>query len=193
MRIIAGRWRGRRIAAPSTHLTRPTADRVRESLFNVIASLLKNEERTFEDFRVLDVFAGSGALGFEAISRGALSGAFIEQNVEAFTTLLENIEHLNAQEILPAYRRDACDPGKPHGTFNMIFLDPPYGKGLAPRATTALARMGWIAPDALVIVELGALEEECALEGFVCLDRRIYGSAQLLIFARAQVDNEVSE
>lgn len=193
MRIIAGRWRGRRIAAPGTHLTRPTADRVRESLFNVIASILKNEGRTFEDFRVLDVFAGSGALGFEAISRGAPSGAFIEQNVEAFTTLLENIQHLKAQDILPAYRRDACDPGKPHGTFNMIFLDPPYGKGLAPRAAKALERMGWIASDALFIVELGSLEEEFNLEGFVRLDRRVYGNTQLLIFARTQVENKVSE
>jgi 16S rRNA (guanine(966)-N(2))-methyltransferase RsmD len=193
MRIIAGRWRGRRITAPSTHLTRPTADRVRESLFNVIASLLKNQERSFEDCRVLDVFAGSGALGFEAISRGAPSGAFIEQNVDAFTNLLENIQHLKAEELLPAYRRDACDPGKPHGTFNMIFLDPPYGKGLAPRAVKALERMGWIAPDALIIVETGSTEEECTLEGFACLDRRLYGSAQLLIFARTQVDNEICE
>lgn len=193
LRIISGHARGRKIEAPSTSLTRPTSDKVRGAIFSILASRLAKEGRTFEDSHVLDVFAGSGAMGLEAFSRGAKKGAFIEQNPEAFRTLLHNISHLGADGDWHAYRRDACDPGKPHGAFDLVFLDPPYGKNLIPRAVRALARAGWFAQNALLVVEVGAQETPPTLSGFDCLDTRVLGPCHILLFARTQEQNEVGE
>lgn len=190
LRIISGHARGRKIEAPSTSLTRPTSDKVRGAIFSIVASRLAKDERSFETCTVLDVFAGSGALGLEAFSRGAQGGAFIEQNPEAFRTLVDNITHLGASDW-HAYRRDACDPGKPHGTFNLIFLDPPYGKNLVPRSIRALERLGWLAEDALLVVEVGADEAPPRIDGFTCLDSRVLGACSLYLFTRSQEENEI--
>ncbi|MBA4750597.1 MAG: 16S rRNA (guanine(966)-N(2))-methyltransferase RsmD, partial [Alphaproteobacteria bacterium] len=168
-------------------LTRPTGDRVRESLFNVLGNLLGERDLSYASCRFLDAFAGSGALGLEAYSRGVPEGAFIEQNVTAFSTLLLNLQSIGAAH-LKAYRRDTCDPGKPHGTFNLIFLDPPYGKGLVRRALRALQRNQWIDEKAILVVEMGAEEEAAPLDGYVCLDRRVYGAAQLLFYSNGVED-----
>ncbi len=191
MRIIAGHLRGRRLEAPATPLTRPTGDRVRESLFNVLGNLLGERDLSYASCRFLDAFAGSGALGLEAYSRGVPEGAFIEQNVTAFSTLIHNLQSVGAAH-LKAYRRDTCDPGKPHGTFNLIFLDPPYGKGLVRRSLRALERNQWIDEKAILVVEMGAEEEAPPLEGYFCLDRRVYGAAQILFYSAGMDETATS-
>lgn len=177
MRIIGGEWRGRRLAAvgkgdAAAHL-RPTTDRVRESIFNLLINGGHGDPIT--DARVLDVFAGTGALGLEALSRGAAAATFVEQGRKSLTILRENIALLEAKAHV--ITRDARRPGQgtPH---DLIFLDPPYGTGLGALAITALRTNGWIAPDALIVWEDSAPPR---LEGLTQVDQRKYGDTTVTL------------
>lgn len=185
MRIVSGTFKGRAIEAPAGRDTRPTSDRTREGVFNILAHA--GWSPGVEGRRVLDLFAGSGALGLEAISRGAAFALFVETDAAARGVIRDNIEALGLFGVTRIHRRDATDLGvKPLGLgdpFDLAFLDPPYHKGLGERALAALATGGWIAPDALVVFECAA-DESPATPGFEVLDERAYGAAKVL-FLRA--------
>lgn len=180
MRIIGGKFSGRALVAPKGRETRPTADRVRESVFNILAH---REDFTFENARVIDLFAGSGALGLEALSRGAAFCLFVETDAAARGAIRDNVEALGLFGATRVHRRGAEALGdKPAGVgapFTLAFLDPPYGKDLCAPALAALCKGGWLAPGALVIVEQGKDERPVAAEGFEEFDRRTYGAAQV--------------
>lgn len=186
MRIVGGKFRGRPIAAPPGRDTRPTSDRAREAVFNVLQHAPWSPG--IESKRVLDLFAGSGALGLEAMSRGAAFALFVETDAAARGALRDNIESLGLFGVTRIHRRDATDLGlKPAGLgdpFDLVFLDPPYGKGLGEAALAKLGAGGWTTPDALIVFECGA-EEAPATLGFDCLDERVYGAAKVL-FLRAR-------
>lgn len=187
MRIVAGRHRGRVLLAPEGRNTRPTADRVRESLFNI----LSHGEPDLRGARVLDVFAGSGALGFEALSRGAGHVAFIENDTSAYAIIHANAKKMNAAEgEVAILRTDACAPAKAKAPFQFILLDPPYKSGLAKAALPALLAQGWIAEDALIVVEVAAGEPfKSPLPGWSISDERTYGAARL-VFLRREMAGE---
>lgn len=181
MRIVGGRFKGRTIAAPAGAGTRPTADRTREAVFNILAHA--DWSPGLEGLRVLDLFAGSGALGFEALSRGASFALFVETDAAARGAIRDNIEALGLFGISRLHRRDATDLGlKPAGLgdpFDLVFLDPPYKRGLGEAALGKLQAGAWIAPGALALFECAA-DETPATPGFELLDERIYGVAKVL-------------
>ncbi len=183
MRIIGGKFSGRRIGAPEGLIARPTTDRTRESLFNILAS---RDDFDFEDTRVLDLFAGSGALGIEALSRGASWCLFVEIDAAARATIRENIEALNLFGATRVHRRSAATLGqKPAGdgpAFDLAFLDPPYNKDLCAPAMETLDKGGWLAPSALTVVEQAESEPAVSADGFTEVDRRHYGAAQIGIY-----------
>lgn len=152
MRIISGHWRGRTIIAPAGQATRPTADRVREALFSMLASRLGS----FEGLRIFDGFAGTGALGLEALSRGASHGTFVENDPAAVTALRANIAGMKFDANVIAAAMETL--GAPYAPCHLIMLDPPYDSGLADTALVRLAERGWIAPHALISVETGKKE-----------------------------------
>lgn len=177
MRIVAGRYRGRVLLAPEGSATRPTADRVRESLFNILA----HGGPGLEGECVLDAFAGTGALGFEALSRGAAKAVFMETDAQAFAILYANARKLDVLEAAEIKRCDALKPPKAALPCRIILLDPPYKSGLARTALPALAAQGWIAPDAVIVVELAAGEPFASpLKDFAIADERKYGAARLV-------------
>ena len=181
MRIIGGNFKGRALAAPPGRATRPTSDRARESIFNVLAHA--DWLQGLEGRRVLDLFAGSGALGLEALSRGAAFALFVDDDAAARGAIRENIEALALFGATRIHRRDATDLGeKPAGVgapFDLVFLDPPYGKGLGDLALQRLISGHWITPDALAVFECGA-EETPVVPEFETLDERLYGAAKVL-------------
>lgn len=185
MRIVGGQFKGRAIAAPAGRDTRPTGDRAREAVFNILAHA--EWSPGVEGRRVLDLFAGSGALGLEAMSRGAGFALFVETDAGARGTIRDNIEALGLFGSTRIHRRDATDLGvKPAGLgepFDLVFLDPPYGKGLGEAALQRLQPGGWINPGALIIFECGA-DETPSVPNFETLDVRDYGAAKVL-FLRA--------
>jgi 16S rRNA (guanine966-N2)-methyltransferase len=180
MRVVGGRLRGRNIASPSSQDIRPTADRLRESLFNILAHAYGDP---VEGARVLDLFAGTGALGIEAVSRGAGFTLFVDNGAEARALLRQNVEALGLGGVTKVYRRDATilGPAHPMEPFSLAFLDPPYGKGLAEKAVASLRDGGWLAPDALVIVEEATAAAFKAPEGFEELERRAYVDTEFVI------------
>jgi 16S rRNA (guanine966-N2)-methyltransferase len=181
MRIVGGRLKGRSLAGPRSNAIRPTSDRLRESLFNILKHAYGLPE---SETRVLDLFAGTGALGFEAISRGAAHALFVESGVEGRGLIRTNIETLGLTGVTRLLRRDATDLGRA-GTilpFDLVFCDPPYGKGLGERALSSAAAGGWLKAEALCVVEERA---GTALEppgGFELLERREAGDSQLGFF-----------
>jgi 16S rRNA (guanine966-N2)-methyltransferase len=186
MRIVGGTLKGRALATPGGQATRPTSDRARESLFNVLAHA--EWAAAIDGARVLDLFAGSGALGFEAISRGAAFTLFVETDSAARGAIRDNIEALSLFGATRIHRRDATDLGKrPAGLaapFDLVFLDPPYGKGLGERALTKLMPGGWITPDAIVVFECAA-SETVSTTGFTLHDTRVWGAAKVLFLSPA--------
>jgi 16S rRNA (guanine966-N2)-methyltransferase len=184
MRVVGGRLRGRNIASPSSRDIRPTADRLREALFNILAHAYGNP---VESARVLDLFAGTGALGIEALSRGAAFALFVDNGAEARALLRQNVEALGLGGVSKIYRRDATSPGPAHPMepFSLAFLDPPYGKGLAEKAVTALRDGGWLTPDALVIVEEAKAAAFAPPDGFEELERRAYDDTEFVIMRAA--------
>jgi 16S rRNA (guanine966-N2)-methyltransferase len=183
MRVVGGRLRGRNLASPASREIRPTADRLRESVFNILMHAYDNP---IEGARVLDLFAGTGALGIEAISRGAKFTLFIDNGAEARALLRNNVEALGLGGVTKVYRRDATDPGPAHPVepFSVVFLDPPYGKGLAEKALAALRDGGWLTPGALLVVEEAKAAGFAAPEGFKELERRAYDDTEF-VFLRA--------
>ena len=176
MRIIGGEFRGTALASvgkgdAGAHL-RPTTDRVRESIFNLLINGGYGDPVT--DMRVMDLFAGTGALGFEAISRGADFVLFVDDGVKARALVRQNIDILRAIGKTKLYRRDATKMGPTNmGQFDLVFLDPPYGKELGQKALLASTQGGWLAPDALCVWEENS--EQIAPNGFEMLDARKYG------------------
>jgi 16S rRNA (guanine966-N2)-methyltransferase len=186
MRIVAGRHRGRRLLAPPGETVRPTSDRAREALFNILShGRLTAEGFPFAGAAVLDVFAGTGALGLEALSRGAAEAAFIEQDRDALAALRRNIAALSEDAHSRIVPGDATRPPRAPSAYALAFLDPPYRSGLAAAALTALDAAGWLAPEALAVVELAAREHLPPPAGFSLVDERVYGAARLLFLRRA--------
>jgi 16S rRNA (guanine966-N2)-methyltransferase len=182
MRIVAGRWRGKRLADvgqgdAGAHL-RPTTDRVRESLFNVLMG--GKFGNPIQDARVLDLFAGTGALGLEALSRGAAHATFVDDGQAARALLRENIGLCQAQGMSKVFRRSACDLGPAKAPCDLVFLDPPYGQGLGEAAIVSAIDNGWLAPNALVIWEENATP--LAPPTFELEDQRRYGSTAISIY-----------
>jgi len=181
MRIVGGRFKGRAISAPAGRDTRPTGDRAREAVFNILAHAPWSAG--IEGRRVLDLFAGSGALGLEAMSRGAAFALFVETEAAARGTIRDNIEALGLFGHTRIHRRDATDLGlKPAGMsdpFDLVFLDPPYHKGLGERALAGARGGGWLTDDALIVFECAA-DEAPDVSGFEVLDTREYGAAKVL-------------
>ncbi|MCP5431938.1 MAG: 16S rRNA (guanine(966)-N(2))-methyltransferase RsmD [Alphaproteobacteria bacterium] len=183
MRILAGRHRGRRLVAPEGLATRPTGARARAALFNILDhAILPAEGRDFAGARVLDLFAGSGALGLEALSRGAAYALFVDEGPDARAAIRSNIEALGETGRTRIFRRDARALGPRPGTvpapFDLVFCDAPYGSE-AHLPSLASAAQGWLAPGALAVVETAAGEAESVPEGFAALDGRVYGETRL--------------
>jgi len=185
MRIVGGRHRGRRLLAPPGEAVRPTSDRAREALFNILShGRLAAGGLPFADGAVLDAFAGTGAVGLEALSRGAAEAIFIERDPEALATLRRNVEVLGEVARTRIIPGDATRPPRGMVACAVAFLDPPYGSGLAGPAVTALAAAGWLTADALVVIETAAREEAPPGDGFTLLDDRVYGAARLVFLRR---------
>ncbi len=190
MRIIGGRFRGTRLGAPGPaashgHL-RPTSDRVREAIFNLLAHGAYGTPAPPEGRRVLDLFAGTGALGLEALSRGAAFAVFVEDHPASRALIRENVERLRLTGQTKLWRRDAARLGPCRGApYDLIFADPPYGKGLAQAALGAAREGAWIAPGAVVVVETGLDEPLPDLPGLTPVSDRAYGDTRVQIFVDA--------
>jgi 16S rRNA (guanine966-N2)-methyltransferase len=184
MRVVGGRLKGRNIASPASRDIRPTADRLRESVFNI---LVHAYDDPLPGARVLDLFAGTGALGIEAVSRGAAFALFVDNGAEARALLRNNVEALALGGVTKVYRRDATDlgPAHPMEPFSLVFLDPPYGKGLAEKALASLRDGGWLTAGALLVVEEAKTAAFAAPEGFAEQERRAYDDTEF-VFLRAQ-------
>jgi 16S rRNA (guanine966-N2)-methyltransferase len=180
MRIVGGRLRGRALAAPKSQAIRPTADRLREALFNILVHAYGDP---VTGARVLDLFAGTGALGLEALSRGAAFALFIDDAAEARALLRENVAALGLGGVTRVFRRDGCKLGAAHPIepFSLAFLDPPYGRGLAEAALASARAGGWLAPAALIVVEEAADAAFAAPKGFDELERRRYDDTALIV------------
>jgi len=180
MRVVGGSLRGRALAAPKSQSIRPTADRLRESLFNILIHAYDNP---IAGARVLDLFAGTGALGIEALSRGAAFALFVDDGAEARALLRENVATLGLGGTSRIFRRDATKLGPAHPVepFALAFLDPPYGKGLAEKALASARAGGWLVPDALIVVEEATKAKFTAPEGFTELERRSYDDTEFVL------------
>jgi 16S rRNA (guanine966-N2)-methyltransferase len=182
MRVVGGRLKGRNLASPGSREIRPTADRLRESVFNILVHAYGNP---VEGARVLDLFAGTGALGIEAVSRGAAFALFVDNGAEARALLRSNVEALGLGGVTKVFRRDATNLGAAHPLppFSLAFLDPPYGKGLAETALASLRDGGWLVPGALLVVE-EAKAAFSAVEGFAELERRAYDDTEFVFLKK---------
>ncbi|WIY53426.1 16S rRNA (guanine(966)-N(2))-methyltransferase RsmD [Devosia sp. YIM 151766] len=178
MRIVAGKFRGKQLNSPSDQSTRPTSDRARESIFNILGSRLGP---ALDGKRVLDLFAGTGALGLEALSRGAAHVTFVETGAEARGIIRDHIEAFGAAGITKLLRRDATALGRPgtFGRFDLVFLDPPYNQALGEKALVELAANGWLVPGATIVWEEAASAAIAIPDGFTLEDSREYGAAAI--------------
>jgi 16S rRNA (guanine966-N2)-methyltransferase len=176
MRIVAGKFRGKQLSSPEDDSIRPTADRVRESVFNILASRLGP---SFAGLRVLDLFAGTGALGLEALSRGASNIVFVDTGAEARGLIRDHIEAFGAGGVAKLLRRDATalGPAGTMGPVDLVFLDPPYGQGLGELALVALKYGGWLKPETVLVLEESSDVTMKLPDGFALDDRREYGAA----------------
>jgi len=185
MRIVGGKHRGRRLFAPPGNSVRPTSDRAREALFNILShGRLAAGGISFVGAAILDAFAGTGALGLEALSRGAAEAVFFEQDREALAALRRNVAALGESARAAIMPYDATRPPRASLPCAVAFLDPPYRSGLAATALGALHAAGWLTPHALAVIEVHAREESASPAGFAVLDERSYGAARL-VFLRA--------
>jgi len=180
MRVVGGRLRGRNLAAPRSDAIRPTSDRLRESVFNILAHAYGDP---VTGARVLDLFAGTGALGIEALSRGAAFALLIDDGAEARALIRQNIDALGLGAVMRVFRRDATKLGPAHPVepFSLVFLDPPYRKGLGERALASLRDGVWLTPDALIVVEEAADAGFAAPAGFTELERRAYDDTVVVV------------
>lgn len=182
MRIVGGRFKGRPLNSPKGMATRPTTDRTRESLFNILSNQID-----FEACRTLDLFAGTGALGLEALSRGSSYCVFIEEGNAARGSIRTNIEALGLNGITKVFRRDATRLGKcaPLKPFDLVFADPPYGKGLGEKAARSLLEGDWLNKGGYFILEEATETFPEALRGYELIDKRQYGETTIGLFACA--------
>jgi len=180
MRIVAGRFRGKQLRSPEGDEIRPTSDRVREALFSILSSRLGPG---FDGLRVLDLFAGTGALGLEAMSRGASFAAFIDTGVQARGIIRDHIESFGIGGQTKLLKRDATNLGplEKFKPFDIVFVDPPYGKQLGEKALGSASKNGWIAPKATVVLEENKDAEIEFPEGFELVDQRTYGDTTIMI------------
>lgn len=187
MRIVAGSLKGRAIVAPEGQGTRPTSDRARQAIFNVLEHAPWGQG--LDGARVIDLYAGSGALGFEALSRGAAFALFVETDDGARGAIRENMDAYGLFGRCRVHRRSAADlgprPGSAGEAFTLAFLDPPYRQGLGEQTLAALREGGWLASGALVVFERGADEPEIETPGYERLDARDYGAARVLFLRLA--------
>ena len=181
MRIVSGRWKGKALVAPQGSGTRPTSDKARQAVFNILEHAPWS--MGLHEALVLDVFAGTGALGLEALSRGAHSCLFIDHDPDARAILTTNIEACAAQGISRVWKRDAtclgAMPASANGPFDLVFVDPPYGKGYDVAALKGLSD-GWLKADGLIVLERGRTEPRLDTADFEIVDHRDYGAAQIL-------------
>src|SRR5438067_233583 len=184
MRIVGGTLGGRSLAAPAGRDTRPTSDRVREAIFNILVHGI--EGFTVEGTRVLDLFAGTGALGLEALSRGARFCQFVDDAAEARGLIRRNADALGVIGKCKIWRRDATRLGRaaPQPPFDLVFADPPYGKGLGDRALASVVSDGWLALGAVVVVEESSSAQITPPTELFLIDRRVYGDTQALFYHR---------
>ncbi|MDR3494132.1 MAG: 16S rRNA (guanine(966)-N(2))-methyltransferase RsmD [Ancalomicrobiaceae bacterium] len=184
MRIVGGRFRGAALSPPKSLAIRPTSDRLRETLFNILVHAYGDP---VGDARVLDLFSGTGALGLEALSRGARFALFVEEAVEARGLIRRNIETLGLTGATKLWRRDATKLGMIEGQtpFDLVFADPPYSRGLGDTALGSAVAGGWLAPGALVVLEEAAEAEIAVPEGLELLETRDYGETKVM-FMRAR-------
>jgi 16S rRNA (guanine966-N2)-methyltransferase len=182
MRIVSGKFKGRALTGPPSFATRPTSDRVRESLFNILAHGINGFD--LEGARVMDLFAGTGALGLEALSRGAKFCQFVEESAEARGVIRANADAFGCIGQCKIWRRDAADLGAcaPQSPFELVFIDPPYNKGLGSKALHSLFYGQWLAPRAIVVLEELDKAPVEAVSGLNLLDTRIYGDTQVRIY-----------
>jgi 16S rRNA (guanine966-N2)-methyltransferase len=185
VRVVGGRLRGRTLAAPKSQTIRPTADRLREALFNILVHTYGDP---ISGARVLDLFAGTGALGIEALSRGAAFVLFVDDGAETRALLRENAATLGLGGVSRIFRRDATKLGPAHPVepFSLVFLDPPYGQDLAAKALVAARAGGWLTPEALIVVEEAAKARFATPAEFTELERRRYDDTEF-VFLRAPV------
>src|SRR6201985_2894076 len=183
MRVVGGAVNTRNLASPSSRDIRPTADRLRESLFNILIHAYDNP---IEDARVLDLFAGTGALGIEAVSRGAKFTLFVDNGAEARALLRNNVEALGLGGVTKVFRRDAGNLGPAHPVepFGLVFLDPPYRMKLAEKALASLRDGGWLTKEALLVVEEAKAAGFAAPERFEELERRAYDDTEFVFLRR---------
>lgn len=178
MRIVGGEFRGRTLISPKSADTRPTSDRTRESLFNILVNRLD-----FEDLRVLDLFAGTGALGIEALSRGADNCVFVENASSPYTVIRQNIENLNLHERTKLLKLDATKLGANRGGgFDLVFLDPPYSKSLGEKSVESLVENNWLNGGATLVLEEATSSAPATLAGFTLEDQRKFGDTMIGIF-----------
>lgn len=179
MRIVGGTFRGHALQGPSSTATRPTSDRVRESIFNILAHGAASVE--IAGARVLDLFAGTGALGLEALSRGARFCQFVDESAEARGLIRRNAEALGVIGLARIWRRDAANlgPCAPQSPFDLIFVDPPYNRGLGEKALASLVEGGWLSPGAVVVLEEAEKAAIGEVPGLLLIDRRSYGDTQV--------------
>ena len=182
MRIVGGKFKGLTLATPQGQTTRPTSDRVREAMFNILAHGI--DRFTFDEARVLDLFAGTGALGFEALSRGGRYCHFVDEDAAARGIIRRNADTLDCIGLCKIWRRDASDLGlcAPLAPFNLVFADPPYGKGLGEKALKELVTGSWLQPDAIIVLEEATKAIVTSPEGLTLIDTRSYGETQVLIY-----------
>jgi 16S rRNA (guanine966-N2)-methyltransferase len=181
MRIVAGRFKGRTLAAPGDAALRPTSDKVRQAAFNIVEHAGFAANFTLEGARAIDLFAGTGALGLEALSRGAKFCLFVEEAAESRAIIRENVEALGLTGASKIWRRDAARLG-PLDTlapFDLAFLDPPYRKGLIAPTLEGLAQGGWLNANALVMAEAAEDETMPVVAGYEMLDDRVYGDTRI--------------
>lgn len=182
MRIIGGKLRGRALAAPPSLAVRPTQDRIRENIFNILTGRFSGD---FAEKRVLDLFAGTGSLGLEAVSHGAKSVVFVEEAVAARGVLRQNIENLGLGGAARILRRNACDLGTVGSMppFHLVFADPPYGRELGEKAFISAFKGGWLHNDAILVLEETSGTEILLPECFALNDKRIYGGTQVRFYS----------
>ncbi len=185
MRIVGGKFKGRALASPSGPGTRPTSDRVRESIFNILAHGI--DGFALEGARVMDLFAGTGALGLEALSRGARFCQFVDESAEARGLIRRNADSLGVIGQCKIWRRDATKlgPCAPQTPFDLAFADPPYGKVLGEKALVSLVEGGWLTPGSVVMLEEAKEVTVADVRGLTLLDQRAYGDTQVRFYRAA--------
>jgi 16S rRNA (guanine966-N2)-methyltransferase len=188
VRIISGKFRGLSLATPKDERVRPTSDRVREALFNVIAHNDFGIDFSLNGARVLDLFAGTGALGLEALSRGAAFVMFVDDHFESRALIRRNVEAAHATGATKIWRRDASAlgdiPANAGGTFDLVFIDPPYRKGLAERSLVSLASGAWLSRNCVLAVETAENEALDVPLAFGVVDQRVYGDTRVHVLVR---------